>query len=405
MKELHIGAQEAGQKLDRLLGRYLPEASMGFLYKMLRKKNITLNGKKATGSEKVADGDSVQIWFSEETLAKFSGVPENGQVGKETPEAEQSGRAGSEARVTDPNRTAGGKMPASRKSRELAGGKNHRPVSLDIVYEDEQILIVNKPAGMLSQKAVPTDVSLCEHLIDYLTGSGQVSQEQLRLFRPSVCNRLDRNTSGLVLCGKTVQGLQLLSELIRDRNVGKYYRCLVAGRIEKPCLLDAYLIKDEKTNQVRVVDRPCEGAARILTEYRPVKWGQPENMTSVKERSSKERSSGDPSSMESGRSGKAAVEGKKDGMPECTLLEVHLITGKSHQIRAHLQSIGHPILGDPKYGNARINEAMRRKAGLRRQLLHAARMEFPDWPQIPEGLRGACVEAPLPEDFRRCLKF
>ena len=162
MRSITIGEREAGQRLDKFL------AGKGFLYKMMRKKNITLNGKKCDGPEKLQVGDEIRMFLAEETIEKFSKIP-----------------------VEIPERKTG----------------------LDIIYEDGNILLINKPAGMLSQKAKDTDVSLVEYVQEYLLDSGQMTREELRCFHPSVCNRLDRNTSGLVAAGKTLAGLQALSKM------------------------------------------------------------------------------------------------------------------------------------------------------------------------------------------------
>ncbi len=155
MKQLVMNEIDSGQRLDKFLGKYLSEAPKSFIYKMLRKKNIVLNGKKADGSEKLEAGDEIKLFFSQDTLEKFCG-----------------------------------------KTREGAAG------NLDVVYEDEQVLFVNKPVGMLSQKAAREDVSLVEYLTGYLLENGSLTKEDLRTFHPGVCNRLDRNTSGLVAAGK-----------------------------------------------------------------------------------------------------------------------------------------------------------------------------------------------------------
>ena len=159
MQEIKITEQEAGQRFDKLLGKYLNKAPKSFLYKMLRKKNITLNGKKASGNEKLAKGDCVKLFLSDETIQKFS---------------------------------------------ETFSGYTN--VSLDILYEDEDIILINKPVGMLSQKAARSDESLVEHLISYLIQSHALTEEDLRTFRPSICNRLDRNTSGIVAAGGRLSG-------------------------------------------------------------------------------------------------------------------------------------------------------------------------------------------------------
>ena len=168
MKKLIVGTNESGQRLDKYLGKTLSEAPKSFIYKMLRKKNITLNDKKADGSEKLNVGDTVTFWLSDETFDKFKGVVEN--------------------------------MSAKRLPKP------------EIIYEDNQIIIMNKAPGVLSQKAAPEDVSINEMMIGWLLESGQLTKEMLQTFHPSVCNRLDRNTSGLITGGKTLAALQFLSE-------------------------------------------------------------------------------------------------------------------------------------------------------------------------------------------------
>lgn len=308
MQEIIVSANEAGQRFDKLLAKYLNEAPKSFLYKMLRKKNIVLNGKKATGNEKLAVGDSVKLFLADETIAKFS--------------------------KTEVVRTH---------------------TALDIIYEDEDILLINKPVGMLSQKAEAKDVSLVEHLISYLVDSGQLTKEQLRSFKPSICNRLDRNTSGLVVAGKSLHGLQTMGELFKERSLKKYYRCLVAGKVSKKEYIKGYLTKDENTNKVRISQTKEADSLPIDTEYEPL-WSN----------------------------------------GEVTLLEVHLITGRTHQIRAHLSSVGHPIIGDYKYGNRKINERYKEKYQLESQLLHAYRLEMP-------GEDGQQFIALLPALFQRIL--
>lgn len=328
MQQITIGPNEAGQRLDKFLHKYLPNAGTSFLYKMLRKKNITLNGKKAEGKEALSQGDIIRCFFAEETFLKFAG--------KEI--------------------TAEDTTPYTRAFKELKGVK--------VLFEDEQILVLNKPAGILSQKAKDTDFSLNEWLIGYLLDSGKLDASQLQTFKPSICNRLDRNTSGLVLCGKTLSGSQYLSELIRTRTVSKFYRTICVGQLEKTQKLNGYLVKDERTNKVTVSVNP------------------------------------NPSGQNKGNS----VANEADAIctvikplhsnGKFTLLEVELITGKTHQIRAHLASIGHPLIGDYKYGKRELNDRLKKQFGLEYQLLHAHRMEFPD---------GRRVIAPLPALFEKLL--
>lgn len=308
MKLITVHKQEEGQRLVKLLGAYLKEAPNSFFYKMLRKKNITLNGKKADGTEKLKCGDEIRLFLSDETYEKFAG--------KVQPKE---------------------KFPMAK---------------LNIVYEDSNVIFINKPAGMLSQKSVPSDVSLNEYLLGYLEKSGQWKQEESKAFRPSVCNRLDRNTSGMVICGKSMAGLQQMAALLKDRSLHKYYLCLVKGIMTESQHLEGYLLKDENSNQVKIFQKETEGAAHIITEYEPL---------------------------------------YTDG--EATLLKVTLVTGKSHQIRAHLSSIGHPIIGDPKYGDRKVNAFFRETHGIKNQMLHAWKLTFPELAEPLDNLSEKSFEA------------
>ena len=316
MKELNIRSNEAGQRLDKFLGKYLNLAPKSFLYKMMRKKNITLNGKKASGQEKLSEGDIVRLFLSDETVGKFSAKQESA-------------------------------LP-ERASR----------IKLDIIYEDRHTIFINKPAGILSQKSSKDDVSMVEYLTDYLLNTGQITEKELRTFHPSVCNRLDRNTSGILAAGKTLAALQDLSAMFKERTLGKYYLCLVSGRVETAERISGYLTKDSRTNKVRLHPEAEAGASRIETEYRPV-----------------------------------STNGS------ATLLEVHLITGKTHQIRAHMASRGHPLIGDYKYGSRRINEAYKKKYNLSSQFLHAYRLCFPKCTGALAVLSWKELTAPMPRLF------
>ncbi len=342
MREVRIGPNEAGQRLDKFLAKYMKEAGQGFFHKMMRKKNITLNGAKCTGAERISADDVVTLWLSEETIEKFRGT-EKPVIPAGNRRAETSAAGQRTARKA--GRKEGFGVPELRER---------------IVFEDAHLLVLDKPAGMLSQKAKPQDLSANELILGYLLESGSITEEELRTFRPSVVNRLDRNTSGLLLFGKTLPALQILSEAVRERTIGKYYLTAVRGRIAEACEISGWLWKDHDTNRVRVLRRPVSEEDReIRTAYRPL----------------------------------ASAEG-------ATLLEVRLITGRTHQIRAHLASIGHPVLGDPKYGDPEVNEALRKKYGIRAQLLHAARLVMPELKEPLEGLSGKSFTAPLPGSFR-----
>lgn len=324
MKEFTIHSNEAGQRFDKYLKKLLLKAPGSFIYKMLRKKNITLNGKKADGTEKLANGDVVKLFFSDETFEKFSGAEE------ESPEYVMLKQLADTISLDETGYVM--RLPA---------GENKDLRELKVVYEDVDVIIINKPSGMLSQKAKPEDISANEYILAYLIAKKELTESHMKTFKPSICNRLDRNTSGLLIAGKTLKGLQEMSKALKERSIQKYYRCIVKGEMRENTLLKGYLKKDERTNKVTISQREKEDYLPIETEYRPLK----------------------------------VLNGY-------TELEVHLITGRSHQIRAHLSSIGHPIIGDVKYGDKEMNERFRKKTGTRSQLLHACRIVFSDGREI-----------------------
>ncbi|MCD7825611.1 MAG: RluA family pseudouridine synthase [Clostridiaceae bacterium] len=327
MQILQVSEREAGKRLDQYLSKYLSQAPKSFFYKMLRRKNIVLNGKKAAGMERLNAGDEIRLFLAEDTIAKFRG--------------------------------------SGTEERRISQGTADRSLwkMPPVVYEDEEILVVNKPQGMLSQKANREDVSLVECITDYLlTPEEQTSS----VFRPGICNRLDRNTTGLVVAGKTVKSLQYLNAVFRERMLEKYYLCLVKGAVKQKERIDGYLYKDGRHNQVTVLKKPEEGAAHIVTAYEPLE--------------------------------RTVWKGQ-----EYTLLKVELVTGKSHQIRAHLKSIGHPIAGDTKYGEKGLYHLFKKEFGVRCQLLHAWQIRLGNAACLPEKYHGMVFEAPLPDQFCQVL--
>ncbi len=337
MQQFTIEANQSGQRLDKFLHKYLPHATTSFLYKMLRKKNITLNGKKAEGKELLNIGDEICFFFSDETFEKFSGK--------------------SSCLNTAPKNAPQDNRSIDEYQKAYRGLSKEK---IGILYEDNDVLILNKPAGILTQKATHKDISLNEWMIGYLLHTGKTNSKELQLFKPSVCNRLDRNTSGIVLCGISLKGSQVLSELIRTREIKKFYRTICYGALTEKVTLTGTLIKDSKTNKVSIQNSGND----IQTAYEPI--------TQLKHNTS--------------------------------YIEVELITGKTHQIRAHLASIGHPLMGDVKYGMEAFNKQAQKNYGLKHQLLHAYRVEFPQLTTSLNNLSQKEFIAPLPEQFTRIME-
>lgn len=352
MYQRTITETEAGQRFDKYLRKLLPEAGSSFLYKMLRKKNIVLNDRKADGSEKLVKGDVIAVYFSNETLNKFMGT----------------------SKSTNDESAAYGECTLNRGTSSTAISKFIDRIS--VIYENDHILIADKPAGLLTQKASADDVSLNEWFINYMTRNNQITESQLKTFRPSACNRLDRNTSGIVLCAKTVRGAQMLGEVLKDRSIHKFYRLYVKGALTNEDVIEGLLIKDEKTNKVKI---------------NPIAQNKVINK--------KEKTNSDNSNEKEAYIKTRYVPIKQYG--DMTLTEVELITGKPHQIRAHLASIGHPLLGDYKYGDREWNDKYQKRYGIKYQLLHAYKVVFPYLDEPFTDISGREFLAPLPEIFNK----
>ncbi len=274
MKEYIVDNNDKGRRLDKYLLKILNEATSSFVYKMLRKKNIVLNDKKASGNEILNKGDNIKIYLSDETFNKFH---------KD---------ASSNIYMT--------------AFKSLKG--------IRVIDESPDYVIYYKPSGILSQRDSGNILSLNEYHVGYLLDKKIITEDSLNKFKPSVCNRLDRNTDGLVICANNYESARILTGIIKDRTVKKYYKCTVEGKCELEGTFKAYLIKDNKTNKVTVSDKPFDNSKEIITAFKPLEY--------------------------------------KDNN---TLMEVDLITGKSHQIRAHLSHLGFPIVGDGKYGTKGLN--------------------------------------------------
>lgn len=310
MKEIEITKNDSGQRADKFLMKYFNKAPKSFIYKMLRKKRIKLNGCRAEGTEMLSIGDKIQMYLADETIDSF----------------------------------------IEKKYVKYSDKK------FDVVYEDDNILVVNKPAGILSHAESSSDKdTLIDQILSYLYEKGEYNPNIEKSFVPALCNRLDRNTSGIIVVGKTSESLRQLNAAIKTKSIKKLYKTLVLGTVKKAGRLEDFYSKDENTNKASL----GEGDKKVVTEYRPLK-----------------------------------TNGKY------TLMEVNLITGKSHQIRVHMSSIKCPIVGDIKYGNNVINSEFRKSYGVKRQLLHAYKMIFNGLSGELEYLNGKIVEAEVPEDFK-----
>ena len=368
MREVIISEREEGQRLDRYLEKYMPDAPKSFFYKMMRKKNIVLNGKKVSGSERIQTGDQIKLFLADETIEGFRSGKKAQEVDLGAQHLSQAKRPTNGAQqMPQAKRPTNGarQMPQAKRLEkgarqgkiELQQGHYDRNLPpLQIVYEDAQFLVVNKPVGVLSQKADRNDRSIVEQITDYLADNAADDT-----FRPGICNRLDRNTSGLIVAGKTVRALQDMNKRFKERTICKYYLCVVHGSVSKKQYLKGYLEKDSRTNKVTVRQQPGPNSVPIATEYLPLQQG-----------------------MYQGES--------------FTLLQVHLITGKSHQIRAHLASIGHPLVGDVKYSTKRASAFDREQLHQRVQLLHAWQLIF-----TAHG-KEYVWKAELPDNFAQVLR-
>lgn len=289
MRLLKVSENEANQRLDKFLLKYLNRAPKSFVYRMIRRKNIEYNAKRAKGNEILVGGDEIQLFLSEETINKFREI-------QETPSA--------------------------------------RP-TFEVIYEDDNVLIINKPLGLLTQPDAQGQNTLSEQILTYLYNKGEYDPETYQGFRPAPCNRLDRNTAGIVMVGKNLPATQAIHHMLRNQEISKYYMSIVLGRVAKPLTLNGYHKKDNHRNEVEIVSDYVKGAKKVETRILPL--------------------------QSNGR---------------YTLIEVQLVTGKTHQIRAHLATINHPIVGDPKYGDKEENEYFLRKYNLRHQFLCAYKIKF-----------------------------
>ncbi len=321
MREIKITENEMSQRIDKFLLKYLNKAPKSFVFKMIRKKNIKVNDAKVAENYLLEKGDVITLYLSDETIDTFKDDVTTQEVSFAKP--------------------------------------------IDIIFEDNNILIINKPAGVLSQSNSKDTKDDMVSRVTYYLSKGDNYKENIDLgFKPSISNRLDINTSGIIICGKNQSSVISLNSAIKEHKIDKHYYVLVKGSVTSSDTLYGYHTKDEETNTVRIEKhRPKYGeCTEVITKYEPVKT----NGT-------------------------------------YSLLKVTLVTGKSHQIRAHLQSIGLYVIGDRKYGDNETNIYFKRKFGISNQLLHAYEVSFFDMPQNLEYLNEKIITAQIPQKFSNII--
>ena len=302
MKELRVNPNDAGQRLDRFVSKAVPLLPESLLQKYIRLKRIKVNGKGAKRDVRLQTGDLLQLYINDEFFEKPR--EENSYLKVGTPK-------------------------------------------LSIVYEDENILLADKKPGVLCHSAGVWDYNtLIANIQAYLAQKGEWRPREENSFAPALCNRIDRNTGGIVIAAKNAEALRILNDKIRDREIEKYYLCAVQGRPKPPeGRLENYLFKDAQKNQVFVKAKPEPGAKTAVTEYKLLRSKGP-----------------------------------------LSLVECRLLTGRTHQIRVQMAHAGWPLLGDGKYGRERFNRDYDEKG----QALYSykLRFDFPTDAGILEYLRG-----------------
>lgn len=312
MKEIVITKNEAGQRLDKFLRKYLKEMSLGAIYKSIRKGEVKVNNQKRSEKYILNEGDILNLDIEVENTKN-----------KET-----------------------------KKFLEI-------DYDLKVAYEDENILIVEKRPDLLVHPDEGKEITLTDEVWAYLFDKGEYNPDNEKTFAPSPCNRLDRNTEGLVIFAKNYEALRQINEAIRLGGIQKIYTALVKGKI-KEGEYKGYIVKNERNNKVTITDKKIKNSKEIITKVL--------NVESV---------------------GIASV------------IEIDLVTGRSHQIRAHLLHLGNPIVGDPKYGNRKFNSFFFNKFGLKHQLLVANKIIFKNVGGNLKYLEGKVITMNLPPLFKK----
>ncbi|MDR1495727.1 MAG: RluA family pseudouridine synthase [Clostridiales Family XIII bacterium] len=328
METIAITANEAGQRLDRFLKKYLRAAPLSLVYRLVR-KDVKVNGMRRGIDYMLEEGDEIALYLDGARIDELA------------------------------------RRDAASAGRAYGAGFRRRPkIQFKVCYEDGNILAVSKPYGLLTHgDGREKKDTLVNQVVGYLTDRGEYDPSAERLFTPSPTGRLDRNTTGLVVFGKNSKAVRDFSRMVASEDaVEKYYLALVFGAIEEELTLEGSILKDEEKNRVKVIEANDDKnpAKPSLTIVRPL-----------------------------GISRGADVR--------YTLVEVNLVTGRPHQIRAHLAAEGYPIAGDPKYGDRSRNRRFTQRFGITSQFLHAHKIIVKKGGGSLEYLTGAIMESSLPQ--------
>lgn len=305
-----IKKEEQGQTLEKFVKKVLSEAPLSFIYKLFRKKDVKVNGHWQDKKYIICNGEEISIYITDSQLEEFKRQVESKQV---------------------------------------------EDISNWIIYEDENILLINKPRGVLVQKNSEDSIALDEMVISYLINKGEYDPNRNFGYKPAPAHRLDRNTAGIVVFGKNIATLRYLSEAINDKNIiSKRYLALVKGEIDVDGEINAPLLKNSQSQRVSVSK---EGKPSI-TRYKVV-----------------------------------------ETFKGYTLLEVELLTGRTHQIRVHMAYINHPVIGDSKYGDYELNKEIESKYRFKNQFLEAYQLDFHKLDNPLEYLSGRSFKISLNDEF------
>ena len=315
MISLIVKKEESGQTLEKYVKKVLSHAPMSFIYKLFRKKDVKVNGHWQDKKYIVSDGEEIKIFAADEQLEEF------------------------------------------KSQKDI---KASLDVSNWVIYEDENILLINKPRGVLVQKDNSNSDALDEMVLAYLENKGEYDSASISAYKPAPAHRLDRNTAGIVVFGKNIVTLRSLADSLNDKKqISKHYLTLVKGEINEDGEISVPLEKNAKSGRVYA----SENGKDALTRYKVVK--------------------------------------KYNGY---TLLEVELLTGRTHQIRVHMAYINHPVIGDAKYGDYALNKEIEDKYGFKNQFLVAYQLYFHSLDNNLKYLSGKKFEIPLPEEFKNLLE-